>query len=82
MLPDERHLAGLELAMERDEAYFAEHPRERAYVRRPIEHETCLPGVPCRAPVLIGVTRHGSRCELSGLGGPRRGWETGGEWGW
>jgi hypothetical protein len=44
---DAHHSAAVEEACRRDREFFEEHPDEPRYLRRPVDHEACLPGVRC-----------------------------------
>ena len=41
------HDVAIEAACDLDRRYFEEHPEAVEYLRRPVEHEVCIPGHPC-----------------------------------
>ena len=44
---DAAHEAAVEQACALDRRYFEEHPEQLRYLRRPVDHEACLPGARC-----------------------------------
>jgi hypothetical protein len=58
---DPLHEAAVDAACDLDRGYFAEHPSAGCYVRRPLDHEGCLPGERCSdlRGFVVTVTYHG-----------------------